>query len=94
MFDTDNEGEGCIKRTQIGAVVAVRVPIHHNMITQFGILSSFVKKRIDWNRMVFSDQLDERYGSIYPSNFKHPSDDRVTYPDFGVGGVFRFSQST
>ncbi|MFC2107550.1 PorP/SprF family type IX secretion system membrane protein [Bacteroidota bacterium] len=94
MFDTDNEGEGYIKRTQIGAVVAVRVPIHSNMITQFGILSSFVQKRIDWNRMVFSDQLDERYGNIYPSNFKHPSDDRVTYPDFGVGGVFRFSQST
>ncbi|MBU2650048.1 MAG: PorP/SprF family type IX secretion system membrane protein [Bacteroidetes bacterium] len=94
MFDSDNEGEGYIKRTMIGATVAVRIPIHHNMITQFGILASFVQKRIDWNRLVFTDQLDERYGNIYETSFKHPSDDRVTYPDFGVGGVFRFVQPT
>lgn len=94
MFDSDNEGEGYIKRTVIGATISVRIPIHHSMLTQFGILSSFVQKRIDWNRLVFTDQLDERYGNIYQSSFKHPSDDRVTYPDFGVGGVFRFVQPT
>ncbi|MFO8128858.1 MAG: PorP/SprF family type IX secretion system membrane protein [Bacteroidales bacterium] len=94
MVESDNEGEGYIKRTVVGATAAVRIPIHHNMITQFGILASFVQKRVDWNRFVFTDQLDERYGNIYPSSFKHPSDDRVTYPDFGAGGTFRFVEST
>ena len=92
MFDSSNEGGGLIKRNSFGLNLAVRIPIMQDMISQFGISASFVQKHIDWSRLVFSDQLDENYGNIYTSDFVPPSSNKVNYPDFGIGGVFRFSQ--
>ncbi len=91
MFDSSNEGGGLIKRNSFGINLAVRIPIMHSMVSQLGISASFVQKYIDWTRLVFSDQLDESYGNIGPSEFIPPSSDRVTYPDFSVGGIFRFA---
>lgn len=92
MFDSSNEGGGLIKRNSFGLNLAVRIPIMQDMISQFGISASFVQKHIDWTRLVFSDQLDENYGNIYASDFVPPSSNKVNYPDFGIGGVFRFAQ--
>lgn len=92
MFDSSNEGGGLIKRNSFGLNLAVRIPIMQDMISQFGISASFVQKHIDWTRLVFSDQLDENYGNIYTSDFVPPSSNKVNYPDFGIGGVFRFAQ--
>lgn len=92
MFDSSNEGGGLIKRNSFGLNLAVRIPIMQDMISQFGISASFVQKHIDWSRLVFSDQLDENYGNIYTSDFVPPSSNKVNYPDFGIGGVFRFAQ--
>jgi type IX secretion system PorP/SprF family membrane protein len=92
MFDSSNEGGGLIKRNSFGLNLAVRIPIMQDMISQFGISASFVQKHIDWSRLVFSDQLDENYGNIYTSDFVPPSSNKVNYPDFGIGGVFRFAK--
>ncbi len=92
MFDSSNEGGGLIKRNSFGLNLAVRIPIMDNVISQLGISASFVQKYIDWSRLVFSDQLDENYGNIYSSDFAPPSNNKVSFPDFGIGGVFRFKQ--
>ena len=92
MFDSSNEGTGLIKRNSFGLNLAVRIPIMEDMVSQFGISASFVQKHIDWSRLVFSDQLDENYGNIYSSDFAPPSTNKVNYPDFGIGGVFRFAR--
>ena len=94
VFDSDNEGDGIIKRNMAGITLAVRVPIASNIVSQFGILSSIIQKRIDWNRFVFTDQLDEVYGNIYPTTFEHPVDESVVIPDFGAGGLLRFVANT
>ncbi|MBE9491691.1 MAG: PorP/SprF family type IX secretion system membrane protein [Bacteroidetes bacterium] len=94
MFDSDNEGDGIIKRSQAGLTVAVRIPIMQNVISQFGILSSFIQKKIDWDRFVFTDQLDDKYGNIYQTSFAHPSDEQIIYPDFSTGALVKFVQPT
>lgn len=91
MFDSSNEGGGLIKRNSFGLNLSVRIPIMQSMVSQLGISASFVQKYIDWTRLVFSDQLDESYGNVRPSEFVPPSSNKVTYPDFAVGGIFRFA---
>jgi type IX secretion system PorP/SprF family membrane protein len=93
MFDSSNEGTGLIKRNSFGLNLAVRIPIMEDMVSQFGISASFVQKHIDWSRLVFSDQLDPNYGNIYTSDFAPPSSNKVIYPDFGIGGIFRFAKN-
>lgn len=92
QFDSHNEGGGLIKRNSFGVNLAVRIPIMANVVSQLGISATFVQKYIDWTRLIFSDQLDEQYGNIYPTDFAPPSSNKVNYPDFGVGGIFRFRQ--
>lgn len=93
MFDSNNEGGGLIKKNSFGLNLAVRIPVMANVVSQLGISASFVQKYIDWTRLVFSDQLDEQYGNIYPTDFAPPSSNKVNFPDFGVGGIFRFKQN-
>lgn len=92
MFDSNNEGGGLIKRNSFGLNLAARIPVMDNVITQLGIQATFVQKYIDWSRLVFSDQLDENYGNIYTSDFTPPSTNKVNFPDFSIGGLFRFKR--
>lgn len=92
MFDSNNEGGGLIKRNSFGLNLAVRIPVMDNVITQLGMAAIFTQKYIDWDRLVFSDQIDENYGNIYTSDFTPPSNNKVNFPDFSIGGIFRFKQ--
>jgi type IX secretion system PorP/SprF family membrane protein len=92
MFDSHNEGGGLIKKNSFGLNLAVRIPIMENVISQLGMSAIFVQKYIDWSRLIFSDQLDENYGNVYTSDFVPPSSNKVNFPDFSVGGIFRFKR--
>ncbi|MFH1119125.1 MAG: PorP/SprF family type IX secretion system membrane protein [Bacteroidota bacterium] len=91
---SDNAGSGYMKTSSVGLSTAVRIPLQDNMVSQVGIMTSFVQKRINWDNLVFRDQLDPVYGNIYESSFQEPTGGNVVYPDFAVGGVFRFTESS
>jgi type IX secretion system PorP/SprF family membrane protein len=89
---SDKAGTGNMKTSILGLATSVRVPLQENMIAQVGIMTSFVQKMINWDDLVFTDQLNSRYGNIYPTAFETPDKSKVTYPDFAIGGVYRFSE--
>lgn len=90
----DNSGTGYMKTSSVGLSTSVRIPIQENMVSQVGITTSFVQKRLNWDNLVFTDQLSPVYGNIYESSFQSPDNDGVFYPDFSVGGMFRFTESS
>ncbi|MGE5383947.1 MAG: PorP/SprF family type IX secretion system membrane protein [Omnitrophica WOR_2 bacterium] len=94
MVMNDNAGTGYLKTSMIGVSTSVRINLQENMVSQVGILTSFVQKTINWDNLVFTDQLDPVYGNIYESNFLPPSGGSIFYPDFSAGGVFRFSETS
>lgn len=94
MMMSDNAGSGYMKTSTVGLSTAVRVPLQENMVAQLGIMTSFVQKRLNWDNLVFTDQLDPVYGNIYESSFQEPTSGDVVYPDFSTGGVFRFTESS
>jgi type IX secretion system PorP/SprF family membrane protein len=63
------------------------------MVAQVGFLVSFAQKMVNWDELVFTDELDARYGRIKPTEFSIPVTNRVSYPDFSVGGVYRFAET-
>ncbi len=90
----DNAGLGYMKTSMVGLSTAVRINLQENMVTQVGITTSFVQKSINWDNLVFSDQLDPIYGNIYETSFLAPNTGNIFYPDFTAGGVFRFTETT
>jgi type IX secretion system PorP/SprF family membrane protein len=90
----DNAGTGYLKTSSVGLSTSVRVPLQENMVSQVGITTTFVQKRLNWDNLVFTDQLHPIYGNIYESSFQVPENENVFYPDFSVGGIFRFTESS
>ncbi len=87
----DNEGEGRLRTSNVGGIYSYRPIETKNLKVQVGFSASFVQKRIDWQKLIFSDQLDQVYGNVNPTNFVPPANDRVFYPDFGTGAVVKFN---
>jgi type IX secretion system PorP/SprF family membrane protein len=90
LATSDRAGTGTIKSTNVGIGTSARVPLSKNMIAQMGFMFSYAQKTINWEELVFTDQLNARYGNIYQSAFESPASSRVSYPDLSVGGVYRF----
>ncbi|MFA6950848.1 MAG: PorP/SprF family type IX secretion system membrane protein, partial [Lentimicrobiaceae bacterium] len=68
----DNAGTGYFQTSMVGLSTSVRINVQENMVSQVGIMTSFVQKSINWDNLVFTDQLDPIYGNIYETNFQNP----------------------
>ncbi|MCD4745366.1 MAG: PorP/SprF family type IX secretion system membrane protein, partial [Bacteroidales bacterium] len=94
IANTNSAGSGLIKNITSGVIGSVRVPLKKYLVSQLGITAAFVQKTIDWGDYVFSDQLDNKHGLIYPvSSFSTPSSKKVTYPDFSLGGILNYAKT-
>jgi len=91
IINSDNEGISFIKNLSVGLGISVRIPLSSLLAMQVGLKASIVQKRLNWDDFVFTDQLSEKYGNIYLSQFTPPDANQKTFPDFGVGGVLQFS---
>lgn len=94
IFNKDKAGAGYLETTTAGLFTSVRIRVAQNVLTQVGVLSSYVQKYVDWNKFVFTDELDPRFGNIYDSQFIPPGGNTISYPDFNIGTVIRFAQTT
>ena len=83
-------GKGLLKTNTVGFMPAVRIPLSENTIFQLGALASVVTQQLNWDNLVFGDQLDPKLGNIGPSSFVGASRDKVSFPDFAFGGIFQF----
>ncbi len=86
-------GKGVLKTNTIGLMPSVRIPVSKNTIFQLGALASVVTQQLNWDNLVFSDQLDPRWGNIYPTDFQGAPREKVAFPDFAIGGIFQFKAS-
>jgi type IX secretion system PorP/SprF family membrane protein len=90
LINQDNEGYTFIKDLSIGLAMSVRIPITSNITSQVGIKGALVQKWLIWNKLVFSDQLNPKYGNIYSTSVLPPDDQQRMFPDFGIGGIVQF----
>jgi type IX secretion system PorP/SprF family membrane protein len=93
IFNTNKEGDGLIRKNMIGGLGSVRIRMSRNMVSQFGFMASYVQKQIDNNDFIWSDQLDNRHGLLYPnSSFAGFTNTSVSYTDVSIGGVLHYEQ--
>lgn len=90
MINQDSPGVGLINNFGAALTVGVRIPLTSYMVTQLGIKAGIMQRRVNWDDLVFADQLDPKYGNIYQSYFIPPDASKRVVPDFSVGGVLQF----
>ncbi len=86
----DTEGVMQLNTTSIGLSYAYHIPMDkHNL--HIGIQGQWVQKSVDWDKIIFSDELDPVWGVVNPTTAVALLD-RVTYTDFNVGVLWRFDK--
>jgi type IX secretion system PorP/SprF family membrane protein len=93
-FQQDNPGLGLIKNFTAALSISVRIPITSFMIAQVGIKAAVVQRTVNWDDLVFADQLDAKYGNIYQTTFIPPDASKRVVPDFAAGGILQFMNGT
>jgi len=68
---------------------------NHNQILRFGFGLNYAQKRIDWDQLIFSDQLDAKEGLVIPASAHSANFDRFenNYPwwtALNMGAVYRY----
>ena len=90
----NEEGAGRYRTMELGFLTAAFVPVSrgpfsdHNL--RIGLDFSWGINTIDFSRLVWSDQLDAKYGVIFPTSFIPPNEGRSNgYMNPGFGMSFR-----
>lgn len=89
----DVEGEGYLHTQSFGGYYSYMAELDpKRWYFNAGFNTALVSKRIDWSKLVFSDQIDPVLGVVKPSASPAPTFQSVVYPDFNVGWVLRHVQ--
>ena len=87
----DTQGIMQLNTTSVGISYAYHIPLEKNNL-HFGLQARWVQKSVDWDRIVFSDELDPVFGDINETSAV-PLLDRITFTDFDFGVVWRFDRN-
>lgn len=93
MAVSDLEGDGFIRTQSIGLYTSVKVVASDNLTIFNGYKIDFIQKSIDWNNLVFSDELDQIDGPIYETSFIAPQESKIIFPDISVGLAAKYETS-
>jgi len=87
------KGEGYLRHTSGGFLYSWRMPTkHNNYFMSVGTKIYINQLKIDWNRLVFSDQVDPERGYLNtPSAFVPQNDGKKIYFDIDAGMTFGFN---
>lgn len=99
-FNFDEEGDGRFRTYDFGMKFAGTAPFEigyslHNL--RFGGALQWSYKTIDYRKLIFSDQLDPKLGTIFPTSFIPPNDGRSFIfftPAVGFAHQILFDQNT
>ena len=90
VFLSDIDGIGLLQTNSLRLTYSTRIQISDRVVTQLGIGPSFSTRRINWDQLIFSDQIDA-YGLLTnPSMFNPGDENSIAYPDLSFGVLFQF----
>lgn len=84
------EGEGNLTTTNVMGLFSRRWVIPQTMDIQAGMQVGAIHRRINWNKMVFSDQLDPVLGNVRASQANKPNNLSATAFDVSAGIITKF----
>lgn len=94
MVQSDNAGDGIFKTTRFGATYAYRLTISEDFFAKFGTEIGGSQVNLDWNKLVFTDQIDPITGPVdengvpFVSDEIRPDDLNKAYLDISAGFLF------
>ena len=73
MVLADDAGQGLIKTNRVSGLYAYRLQMDKNFFVKLGVEASFVQTRLDWDQLLFFDQIDPEVGPVSPGGTPFPT---------------------
>ena len=90
----DAAGDGVVETYAATAYYAYQVRVSRDHLFRIGLSAGVQERRLDWDRLIFFDQLNPVFGArdanglIRPSQEARPDQLNVLFPDFGAGVLY------
>ncbi|MGB3080362.1 MAG: PorP/SprF family type IX secretion system membrane protein [Saprospiraceae bacterium] len=88
---SDDAGDGILKTIKAAGIFSYKTDLSRHISAKMGIEAGVVQSTLNWNQLVFGDQIDDYSGTISPGGIPFPTEEtapeknKVVYPDLGVG---------
>lgn len=94
VVNSDNIGTGIMSNLSMGLNLSARIRFSDYFSAMIGVRASVVQKYMNWDELVFDDQINGAYGTIYPNSFTPADDNTKMSPDFGTGVLLEFTSKS
>lgn len=91
MVQADDAGDGIYKTNSFSGFYGYRLQVKEDFFLKFGIEAGMTQTTVDWDKLLFYDQIDRIDGPIYPTEESRPDNLSNIYLDIGAG-VLAYSQ--
>lgn len=85
LINQDNQGQGVITTTTGSAIYSYNLEVTRQFSIKAGFQASFFAEHLNWDKLVFGDQIDDRYGFVRPTQEIPPSNPNKYSLDFSSG---------
>jgi type IX secretion system PorP/SprF family membrane protein len=88
-FMTDDAGQGILRKTYASAIYSYKVNINDETAVKIGVEAGLISSNLDWNKLIFLDQIDPISGPRNPDGSLRPTQE--TRPDLTNRALFDIS---
>jgi len=85
MIQADDAGQGVYKTNSVSGIYSYRLQVDREFFIKFGMEAGFTQTTVDWDQLVFLDQIDPVNGPTNPTEEVRPENLSNTYLDIGAG---------
>lgn len=88
---SDDAGDGILKTIKAAGIFSYQLELNRNLFLKSGLEVGVVQTTLNWNKLLFGDQIDDYLGPISPGGIPYPTEEdspdknNVVYPDLGMG---------
>jgi type IX secretion system PorP/SprF family membrane protein len=86
LVTNDRAANGTLNTFNASGIYSYQVPINRVLSINFGMQGTYGEKSLDWSKLTFGDQIDDKRGFIYNSNEMQQRTKR-SYVDISAGAV-------
>lgn len=90
-FMGDKSGDGAISRTHVSGFYSYKLKVSENTWMSVGFQGTFSQQKLDWNKLIFGDQIDPGSGNIGPTSETPPPNLDKSYVDFSAGAIVYYA---
>ncbi len=85
MVQADDAGDGIYKNNRISAVYSYKIQVNDELVVKFGVEAAAIQNRLDWDKLIFPDQVDPTGETNASSQEVRPENLTKNYFDLSTG---------